>query len=267
MLVEHCNLKCRGCDKASPHLPASFSSIDQFASDIDALKNILRVEMFKLTGGEPLLHPKIAEFARIIKESGMAREVALWTNGLLLHRVKPDLFEYIDVIQVTRYPGVDMVMERAAMADIAKTYGIWFEVLYKPEFLEAFLDRPDHDAARNQKIFQSCKNAHDWSCHAVQAGHYFKCSRADILRRRTGQAQEVDGVPLHAPHLRRRLEAYLEEREPLASCAWCLGTSGSSFVHRQLGKAEKDMESQKWKSVVSRPSTTKYLDSLSRPQP
>ena len=248
MVVEHCNLWCKGCDHSSPDFPAKFSDVDRFASDITALRKVLRVKTFKLVGGEPLLHPKIITFARIVKDSGIARDVELWTNGLLLHEATAELFDNVDTVHVSRYPGVKIVMKAPRMDEIARAHGIRFDVENKPTFRESTLDMPDHDAARNQEVFRTCTMAHSESCHTIHEGYYFKCSLAEILRRRARIERSVDGLPLHAPGLRQRLEEYLARTTPLVTCAWCMGSNGKDFPHRQLTKAERTVSVGKRKT-------------------
>ena len=248
MVVEHCNLWCKGCDHSSPDFPAKFSDLEQFTADIAALRKVLRVKTFKLVGGEPLLHPGIAAFAKIVKDSGIARDVELWTNGLLLHEATAELFDNVDTVHVSRYPGVKIVFKGPRMDEIARLHGIRFDVENKSTFRESTLDAPNHDVERNQEVFRTCTLTHSESCHTIHEGYYFKCSLAEIIRRRAKIERSVDGIRLDAPHLRRRLEAYLASAAPLAACAWCLGSGGRNFAHRQLSKVERDASVNKRKT-------------------
>ena len=248
MVVEHCNLACKGCNKASAELPASYSSLERFTSDLNALKAVLRVGTFKLTGGEPLLHPHLASFAKALKDSGITKIVELWTNGLLLHKAKGELLENIDVIRISRYPGVNIRIDKPQMAEMSKRFGLRFEIIHRPTFVEMDREVACRDAVENEEVFRTCKLVHVWSCHSMQESHYFKCPRAHILRLRDRHGLAEDGVPLHAPGLRERLGAYLADRRPLPACAWCLGSSGHSFAHRQLSRPERAEYAKRWTS-------------------
>jgi hypothetical protein len=61
-----------------------------------------------------------------------------------------------------------------------------------------------------------------------------------------GQSVDIetaDGVSLHdTSDLRADLERYLSQATPLRSCDWCLGTSGETFPHHQLGREERVRE-------------------------
>jgi organic radical activating enzyme len=248
MAVEHCNLWCKGCDHSSTDFPAKFSDVESFAADIGALKKVLRVRTFKLVGGEPLLHPDITSLARIVKDSGIAREVQLWTNGLLLHEAPEALFDNVDAVHISRYPGIKIVARKPRMDEISRKHGVPFNIEYKQTFREAHLKAPNHDPARNQEIFRTCRITHVYSCHTIHDGYYFKCSLAEILRRTANIPKSVDGIPLHAPDLRQRLEAYLARKDPLATCAWCYGSTGKSYAHRQLTRTERTRSVEKKKT-------------------
>ncbi len=83
-LTEGCNLRCRHCwiapkfqDKGSSHPTLS---VDLFKSIAEQGKSI-GLSGVKLTGGEPLLHPDIAEILEFIKSEDLS--LAIETNGVL----------------------------------------------------------------------------------------------------------------------------------------------------------------------------------------
>jgi molybdenum cofactor biosynthesis enzyme MoaA len=46
-LTDHCNLKCAGCDHASPHMGASFLDVDSLADDLTVLSSAMKAEEFR----------------------------------------------------------------------------------------------------------------------------------------------------------------------------------------------------------------------------
>ena len=83
-LTEGCNLACRHCwlgpqfdqdGKKRASLP-----LDLFTSVVSQGK-ALGMDRLKLTGGEPLLHPAIADILKVVREEAL--ELTLETNGLL----------------------------------------------------------------------------------------------------------------------------------------------------------------------------------------
>lgn len=79
VITRRCNLSCGYCyeyDKVSPPVP-----LDVLKSRIDDLKR-LKTVFVTLNGGEPLLHPQIAELVSYIAASGMIPMIN--SNGRLL---------------------------------------------------------------------------------------------------------------------------------------------------------------------------------------
>ncbi|HTN17900.1 MAG TPA: radical SAM protein, partial [Chitinophagaceae bacterium] len=79
VVTRRCNLSCGYCyeyDKVSKPVP-----LDVLKSRIDELKR-LKTVFVTLNGGEPLLHPQIAELVRYIAESGMVPMIN--SNGHVL---------------------------------------------------------------------------------------------------------------------------------------------------------------------------------------
>jgi SynChlorMet cassette radical SAM/SPASM protein ScmF len=90
-LTEGCNLRCRHCWIEPPHQ----SGKRQYAAlDPDLFRHILRqarplgLSSVKLTGGEPLMHPRIRELLGILREEKVRFNVE--TNGVLCTPVLAD---------------------------------------------------------------------------------------------------------------------------------------------------------------------------------
>ncbi|MEW6159567.1 MAG: 4Fe-4S cluster-binding domain-containing protein [Verrucomicrobiota bacterium] len=249
-VVDHCNLRCAGCDHASPHLSRRFADWHAFAADIEALGPHMHARVLRLVGGEPLLHPNLPAFVERARAVGIADEVWLWSNGLLLHAMPRELLEQFDVIRVSIYPGVSIRANLTQLQkDLAARRGTKLEMVTVNKFMHQLLNHPVADSDRTRETFLRCKETHVWSCHTVHEGRYYKCTKPALLRQRLAncgiQISSVldDGVALHSnPSLREDLEAYLLSKTPLKACAWCLGTDGKRFAHHQLTATELDQE-------------------------
>jgi organic radical activating enzyme len=247
-LTDHCNLSCYGCDHASPLLHPRFASPVAFQADLAALQGILHVQHIYLIGGEPLIHPEVLEFAQIAKASGIADTVALVTNGVLLHQAPDDLWKTIGRIDLTLYPGVPLRIPFATLVSKALHFGVRLNVRRSGAFRQTLLNDQNTDMSLVQKIFDACKIAHDYQCHAIYDGRYYKCSVAPYVPKRLALKDRLavhtaeDGVSLHHnPNLRRDLERYLTEGKALGACSFCLGTSGYWRGHHQLSlKGRRD---------------------------
>src|ERR1051325_4405994 len=92
-VVDHCNLRCAGCDHAAPHVDKRVADPEAFAADLNALRPHLHVRVVRLLGGEPLLHPALDAIVRAARNAEVADQIMLWTNGLLLHKVRRELLQ------------------------------------------------------------------------------------------------------------------------------------------------------------------------------
>lgn len=85
-VTDRCNLRCRYCmpDKGIKFLPSaellSFSDIREIARMAVALG----ISKIKLTGGEPLVRPKIATLVKMLSEIPGLSDLSITTNGVLL---------------------------------------------------------------------------------------------------------------------------------------------------------------------------------------
>ena len=251
-VVDHCNLRCAGCDHAAPHLTKRFADPEDFAADMDALSQHLHVRMLRLLGGEPLLHPQLNLFVQAARAAGIADSVMLWTNGLLLHKARRGLLESFDVVQVSLYPGVRVRADLSKLAgELEENSHTRLNVVKVEKFQHQLLNDPIADRKVVRRTYLRCKEAHSWSCHTVHDGRYYKCPKASGLGPRlAGCGVKVsncasDGVALHQnPQLAEELAAYLLSTVPLMACAWCLGTDGKSFSHHQLDALGMALERQ-----------------------
>src|SRR5262245_61756118 len=129
-LTAHCNLSCYGCDHASPIHEEAYLSVEELAKDLAALAPVYHVFEFQLTGGEPLLHPKLVEIVDTIRASGIADKITVISNGELLHQTPEAQWSNIEKFGVSIYPGVKRKLTREDMEALADRYGLL--LWYKP---------------------------------------------------------------------------------------------------------------------------------------
>ncbi len=264
-LTEHCNLACAGCDHASAILPTKFAELGNFERDLKALSRVLKVDKLKLSGGEPLLHPQLLDFVLAGQKSDLAREVWLVTNGKLLHEADDALFDAIDGLRVTRYPGVSITMTEQELEKRSADHGFALLSEATDTFRSTLLHNPHEDPALVRRIYADCGLAHRWSCHVIHEGRYFKCPPAALHRSRLAASGAGDASPggmpkdnrgqdsvrLHDnPTLRPDLDRYLRSERPLQACNACMGSSGRELPHRQLSEDERQAG---WIGMLAKP--------------
>jgi len=94
--VEHCNLCCKGCTAFSQLAQEEFLSYEGYCRDMHKLAELTEHNLSEImyTGGEPLLHPQIADMVAYVTERQVADRVEIVTNGMLLtHELSDKLID------------------------------------------------------------------------------------------------------------------------------------------------------------------------------
>ena len=108
-LVEHCNLRCCGCDHFAPLAEQEFADLDAFENDFARLSYLVdgKAEKIGLMGGEPLLHPQVKDFLYIARRHFRKTKIRIVTNGVLLLNKKEDFWKACRdnniIVEVTKY--------------------------------------------------------------------------------------------------------------------------------------------------------------------
>jgi len=242
----HCNFSCAECSHNSPYIQPTLPSLAAFKRDVRALEKVYHVRRFRFEGGEPLLHPKLLSFIEVVRDSRLADQLHLHTNGSLLHRADEALYRELDILSISWYPDprcdaskIKRARELCARHDtklrIERVKG--FRRMNVDESLEPNLAK---------SVFDSCQIAHSWYCQTFFDGMFYMCSRPLFTgpyrhkkNLNTPDLAVLDGLPIHEPDLSERLLSYLGCRNPLESCHHCLGSVGVHKAWRSLSAEER----------------------------
>lgn len=196
---------------------------------------VYRPAFVKLIGGEPLLHPKLVELATTVRNSGISDHLMLVTNGMLLDRMAPEMWDLIDELEISRYLGAGL--DDAALARHEKTanrHGVRFKLNTYDDFRETFSAKPLQDPELVSKIFRACKIADVWGCHGLYRGRIYRCPQSMYALTLAGK-DATEGLEItDEPAFKDDLLAFLTSKEPLKSCAHCVGTSGKARPHELI---------------------------------
>ncbi len=243
-LTEHCNLRCEHCDHASSLMPKKFADLASFTRDIEVLSTVLHAGEFKFVGGEPLLHPQLLDFLRVAKGTKIANRLVLVTNGVLLHKAPDDLWDLIDGMWISLYPGIKHHFDWEWVQQIAEEHKIFVWRKETPRFVESSLIEEIKNEDFVRMIYQNCDRAHLFSCHTIYEGRYYICEPAVWMEPRLAlhgialQNREADSVPIHDnASLYDDLDELIRRQEPLEACRYCLGSWARSTPNKQLNRS------------------------------
>ncbi|MHB8138600.1 MAG: radical SAM protein [Smithellaceae bacterium] len=228
-LVEHCNLRCCGCDHFAPLAEPEFAEMGVFENDFARLSYLVNGEMEKigLMGGEPLLHPKVKDFLYIARRYFQKSRIRIVTNGVLLLKQKEDFWnacrENNIIIEVTKYP-INLDFDKMKVA--AGSYDVLFTFRENTEegqkasnYIPLDLDG-EQDSRRN---FMKCFHANNaiflnkgrlYTCTVAPNIHHFnKFFDKDI------KASPTDSIDIYEAQSAKELFQFLSK--PIPFCRYC----------------------------------------------
>ncbi len=178
-----CNLNCRGCcDFINLKVPEeTWYDFDRYCADLKRLKELYwGVELFRLLGGEPLLNPRVAEYAEEARRMFPDCDLRIVTNGLLL----PDLsYEKLRRIReancsfdISSYPPT-LKMRKEIVSTLAGAgikYNFSVPMVF---FFRNVLEKPTSDPV---PAFRNCIFTH---CNNLSNGKLAPCTAAFYIYR------------------------------------------------------------------------------------
>jgi hypothetical protein len=224
-------------------LPKHFVDPGDLRSDLTALAVSYHAHVLKILGGEPLLHPALLDVMMAVRESRVADKLEIWTNGLLLPRMDHRVWQAVDSVRISLYPGRSLRQDQLdTCAGLARRHDVLLRYKHYQAFQESYSEPGTGDAELVKRIYVTCNSAHRWRCHTVANGWFFKCAQSYMIPKgmALGEAATYrNGIQIEdSPEFRDRLLAYLTSPEPLPSCRNCLGSAGRYIEHQQVRRQE-----------------------------
>jgi len=226
----------------SPFLEEKYPLVDSFTSDLEQLAKGLHAKELRLLGGEPLLNDEINLFIKRAKQTQIADQVIVITNGLLLHKMNDEFWENVDGVTITLYPDIFLDERRLeTFRDRARQSGTGFICFTNPMFRTTILTKPQPKDRITDKIFMSCKNVHEDHCHMIHEGKFYKCAVPPFLPEYLEKIglkdydPDCDAFDIHrSEDIFVDLKRFLLSLETMNACCYCLGFLGKMEKHHQL---------------------------------
>ncbi len=225
----HCNMACAGCAHFSPLCHEEYADLTETERDFARLAQLFgaEVEYIHLLGGEPLLHPQIAEFAALARRYFTVGRIEIVTNGLLLPKQDERFWQVCRdcgiTLSVTRYPinfAYDELPALAALHRVAfQFYNHSGDETVK--FNKLTLDplgghNPDFS-------FLNCYLANE--CIFLHHGRLYPCSVISHVRyfnaffNKNLSVTDKDSIDIYAAQSGKEIFEFLAQ--PVPFCAYC----------------------------------------------
>ena len=178
-ICDHCNMNCTGCGHFSNISKEYYADVDAYAKDLFRLKELFwGVERIRLMGGEPLIHDKLNEFIDITGEVFPDSLICIATNGILLNKMPPNLFDAVRGknarFDISLYPPMyNKKDDLEILLDI-------YEVSYKISISNRFIATHSLDPINNNtSSYENCKSS---QCHFLRNGHLSNCGIPQLIK-------------------------------------------------------------------------------------
>lgn len=202
-VTDHCNMRCKGCSHFSNISPKVFVDPATFERDFRRMAELFAgVKEVYLLGGEPLLHPRLADLIRVAHRCFPRAKTYVVTNSLLVTRMDASVWTALAetgvILYCDLYPVGLPVTEIDALAAAHGARIKWTEP--RDQFFTIPIDvEGGQDAAAS---FAACEGVDN--CVNLKDGRLYPCARIayiDIFRERYGvdglQATDADSMSIY----------------------------------------------------------------------
>lgn len=228
-LADHCNLKCKSCDHFSPLAAEKLANIDSFENDVKRLSELANqnLEIIKLMGGEPLLHPEINKFMEVSRKYFPKTRIEIVTNGLLLNQQNEEFWnackKFDITIVPTKYP-LNIDYDKAK--ETAQSYGVKYEYYNNTDdVIKTTYHLPlDIEGKQNAgESFMNCFHA-NW-CVMLKDGKLYTCTIAPNIEHFNKYfgynlpLTDRDGIDIYKAESMEEILEFLAK--PIPFCKYC----------------------------------------------
>lgn len=242
-ITDRCNLNCKGCLFACNMIESNSDvEINIILNDVRRMRELFEdIPWIRVLGGEPLMHPKINDILKGIREIFPKSEIDLCTNGLLLPKMEEDFFQTLlnnrIAIHVSGYKPTYSMLD-----DIDKIlceYGLNYTILKREEFIKYYTTEPDNQMRIS---YERCIAS---GCRELYRGRLSRCSAAiafEKLNKQFGTKYEVveniDWYDIHNPEIDGwKLKRALDHASHI--CKYCSDSKMESFSWDYAGHNPK----------------------------
>jgi hypothetical protein len=226
-VVHHCNLTCAGCSHFAPQAKRQFLTHQEIERDVALAGERLEPEFVHIMGGEPLLHPQLADFLEDFRAGFPHATIKIVTNAVLHERMTGKLAEEIRrhriIVAVSVYPQSGVTKEKVSAWCEQETLEVEFWTQ------DTFLDFINLEGTSDPVAARAvCTMAGAFN---VREGRLFPCPVAAWGQFGGLPFRVEDGVALTSDH--DELALALDRRRVNSCCRFC-HESPVRVPHRML---------------------------------
>lgn len=184
-IVEHCNLRCKGCTAFSPIAEEEFMDYGQYCKDMDRLAELTnhKLESVIYTGGEPLLHPGFNDFIRYARKLFPETDINFMTNGVLIPLQKEEFWQTCHecgvTVRISKYP---IKLDDKKINEIEEKYHVTFEWVGGKDVPDKKMWKYPIDTEGRVSLknsFQMCSQIN--ICIRMKNGRIYPCNTAACI--------------------------------------------------------------------------------------
>lgn len=225
MALTACQLSCRHCTNFIGVLPQEVWPVEDVLADAQRAARVMHAETVCILGGEPLSHPHLLDIMRGVRASGLGDRIQILTNGMRLHRMKPEFWAELQWLKISIYPGKTQPENVELAKRKAVEYGFaldFYDVADDP-FRAVLTDRP-HPPGGAQATFDGCW--YKTYTRKIERGYFYRCCTSpQISQTVLGLAPDADGIALEGL-TEDALTEFLGRKTHMQSCTRCYGNLG-----------------------------------------